>query len=87
MALVGLGLRPFILYSVTAEKIKQDIIPNLSLSLNQTKPAAEGKTSPEKTDRYELRSRGPATQGPEVLDSLAVCSFHSYRHYIPVLNA
>jgi len=52
------------------EIIKKVLPQTLSLSF-VFKPAAEGQTSPEKTDRgYELRIQGPATLGPEVLDNL-----------------
>jgi len=45
--------------------------PNISLSRKSLKPAAGDSPSPEKTaDGYELRSRGPATLGPDALDKI-----------------
>jgi hypothetical protein len=55
------------------EKLSKNYSNLISLSHLQTKPAAEGQTSPEKTDRgYELRSQGPATLGLDALRVAAV---------------
>jgi hypothetical protein len=54
------------MYTGTIE-INKEVIPNPSLSL---KPTAEGHNLAGVTDGgYELRSRGPASQGFEALDS------------------
>jgi len=53
------------MYAGTIE-INEEVIPNLSSSL---KPTAEGHNLAGVTDGgYELRSRGPASQGFEALD-------------------
>ena len=55
------------MYAGTIE-INKEVIPNLSFSL---KPTAEGHNLAGVTDGgYELRSRGPASQGFEALDNL-----------------
>jgi hypothetical protein len=52
--------------SIEASKI---VISNL-LSLSPTSRRLRGKTSPTTTDRgYELHSLGPATLGPDALDT------------------
>ena len=55
------------MYAGTIE-INEEVIPNLSFSL---KPTAEGHNLAGVTDGgYELRSRGPSSQGFEALDNL-----------------
>ena len=57
------------MYAGTIE-INEEVIPNLSFSL---KPTAEGHNLAGVTDGgYELRSRGPASQGFEALDRFEV---------------
>jgi hypothetical protein len=63
-------LATFIFVIRHLEKLSKNYSNLISFSHLQTKPAAEGQTSPEKTDRgYELRSQGPATLGLDALDT------------------
>jgi hypothetical protein len=58
----------YIRVTAHGENQARKLFPNLFFFL---KPAVEGLTSPEKTDGgYELRSRGPASQGLDALDNL-----------------